>query len=239
MTATTSAFGDRGQPINGSAASKSARALVAVDTDGVDIVVESIQNADPKMHVLAVDSTTSALALVNDHPSLDLAVLEFDALDQAGLDYVLTLCCDRPELAIALRSETLPASTTLQLFGAGIRGILPRAMSRRPLTAVLTLILAGEPYMPPCMMVPAWAQQDDPAGTSPRVLSRRESDVARLLSQGQTNKEIARKLGVSEVTVKVHMTSILRKLGARNRTEATLRLLAERSEATPILHGGL
>ena len=55
-------------------------------------------------------------------------------------------------------------------------------------------------------------------------LSPREEDVARLLMRGVSNKEIARTLGIQVVTVKMHVGNILRKLGARNRTQAALYL---------------
>ena len=58
------------------------------------------------------------------------------------------------------------------------------------------------------------------------ILSAREKDVARLLANGVSNKEIARALGVEVVTVKKHVGNIFRKLGARNRTQAAV-LLAE------------
>lgn len=61
------------------------------------------------------------------------------------------------------------------------------------------------------------------AGTKKRErLSAREEDVARLLVRGVSNKEIARTLGIEVVTVKKHVGNILRKLGARNRTQAAL-----------------
>jgi DNA-binding NarL/FixJ family response regulator len=58
-------------------------------------------------------------------------------------------------------------------------------------------------------------------------LSVREQDVGKLLMKGVSNKEIARTLGVEVVTVKRHVGNILRKLGARNRTQAALCLLEE------------
>ena len=62
-------------------------------------------------------------------------------------------------------------------------------------------------------------------GTKKREgLSAREEDVARLLAQGVSNKEIARALGIEVVTVKRHVGNIFRKLGARNRTQAALAL---------------
>lgn len=60
-------------------------------------------------------------------------------------------------------------------------------------------------------------------GTKKREgLSAREEDVARLLVRGVSNKEIARTLGIEVVTVKMHVGNIMRKLGARNRTQAAL-----------------
>jgi DNA-binding NarL/FixJ family response regulator len=58
-------------------------------------------------------------------------------------------------------------------------------------------------------------------------LSARENDVARLLVEGVSNKEIARALGIEVVTAKRHVGNILRKLGARNRTQAALELAEE------------
>ena len=63
--------------------------------------------------------------------------------------------------------------------------------------------------------------------TKQKGLSAREEDVARLLLRGVSNKEIARALGVEVVTVKKHVGSICRKLGAENRTQAAVQL-AER-----------
>lgn len=57
---------------------------------------------------------------------------------------------------------------------------------------------------------------------SPEALTERETEVLRLLAQGQANKEIARSLNIAEKTVKVHVSNILSKLGVQSRTQATL-----------------
>ena len=63
-----------------------------------------------------------------------------------------------------------------------------------------------------------------------RVLSEREKEVGRLLVLGVSNKEIARALGIEVVTVKRHVGNILRKLGARNRTQAAMHISEGRSK---------
>jgi DNA-binding NarL/FixJ family response regulator len=71
------------------------------------------------------------------------------------------------------------------------------------------------------------------SGASPMKLTKRENEVLALLAEGQTNREIAKALFISEVTAKVHVRNVLRKLGVRNRTEAALKAaLAERD--TPL-----
>jgi DNA-binding NarL/FixJ family response regulator len=66
-------------------------------------------------------------------------------------------------------------------------------------------------------------QEDDPLDESRgSMLTPRQGDVLRLLKEGHSNKVIARNLGMTEATVKVHMRQIMRKLGAQNRTQAAL-----------------
>ena len=71
-------------------------------------------------------------------------------------------------------------------------------------------------------------------GTTIETLSAREKDVARYLAHGVSNKEIAKALGLEVVTIKKHVGKILRKLGARNRTQAAI-LLAELETDGPSL----
>jgi DNA-binding NarL/FixJ family response regulator len=71
------------------------------------------------------------------------------------------------------------------------------------------------------------------------ILSAREKDVARLLANGVSNKEIARALGVEVVTVKKHVGNIFRKLGARNRTQAAVSLAERKDAASDQSSGGM
>ena len=86
--------------------------------------------------------------------------------------------------------------------------------------AALRLVLAGEVYVPSLMLNSA-EPPPEPAG--PRSLTGRQLDVLRLLVQGRANKEIGRELGLSEKTVKAHVTAVFRRLEVVNRTEAALR----------------
>jgi DNA-binding NarL/FixJ family response regulator len=104
----------------------------------------------------------------------------------------------------------------------GFRGVLPKTFDLPVAAAALRLVLAGGEYFP-CFDMEADALPAN--GTSIRApLSRRQSEILVELEGGATNKEIARKLGISLATVKMHVRALLNLVGARNRTEAVMRL---------------
>ncbi len=91
---------------------------------------------------------------------------------------------------------------------------------RWAMTDALNRLLEGRRFA----VTPAAASADLEAGPALNVLSEREQAIVVLLRQGLTNKEIARRLGVSDQTVKMHLRNVFRKLGAHNRTQLALRL---------------
>ena len=104
----------------------------------------------------------------------------------------------------------------------GFRGVLPKTFDLPVAAAALRLVLAGGEYFPCFDLEEAAA----PIGAGPArgPLSRRQAEILTELEAGATNKEIARKLGISLATVKMHVRALLNIVGARNRTEAVMRL---------------
>ena len=102
--------------------------------------------------------------------------------------------------------------------------------------SAIRLVLAGGIYIPPLLLANAQAQGWQPDEAKPHaasdparsidglrnLLTERQIDVMRLLSQGKPNKLIARDLGISEGTVKIHLAAIFRALNVRNRVEAVV-----------------
>jgi DNA-binding NarL/FixJ family response regulator len=103
----------------------------------------------------------------------------------------------------------------------GFRGVLPKTFDLRVAAAALRLVAAGGEYFP-CFDL----EEEAPAavGSARAPLSRRQAEILTELEAGATNKEIARKLGISLATVKMHVRALLNLVGARNRTEAVMRL---------------
>ena len=108
------------------------------------------------------------------------------------------------------------------LYGAkSAAGYLPYTLGKASMLAALRVLAAGEIYVPVEMM----ARDDTGPQQSSNYLTGRERDVLNGLLAGQSNKEIARVHGLSEVTIKHHLKSLRSKLGARNRTHAVCRAI--------------
>jgi DNA-binding NarL/FixJ family response regulator len=115
----------------------------------------------------------------------------------------------------------------LDAFRAGARGFLLKDVSLEGLVGAIRTVVAGGSALPPIVSQRAArdakaVRADFPRLDPPDPLTPREVDVLRLMARGDSNREIARALTVAEGTVKNHVSSILSKLGVRDRTRAVL-----------------
>lgn len=129
-----------------------------------------------------------------------------------------------PNSLITVLSDREDADDVIVARSAGARGYLSTSSPFEVLIAALVLIDAGETYIPAfTLRSPTAMLNDDRDGKQPAALDHltaSERSVLTLLREGKANKLIALQLNIQESTVKVHVRSILRKLGASNRTHA-------------------
>ena len=105
----------------------------------------------------------------------------------------------------------------------GAFGFIPKSADSDTIGHALGTILDGETWAPPeAHNVPPTGREEREIGQRLRELTPQQFRVLQMLATGQLNKQIAYALNVSEATIKAHMTAILRKLGANNRTQAVL-----------------
>lgn len=145
----------------------------------------------------------------------DLVVLDLSSGDHdlAHIKAAVNALAPAPLVLLAM----LEPAEIRAAHAGGVKGCLPKTSAPELVTAALKLILAGGIY---------FSELTDPkaGGASLRSrLSTRQLEVLKLIEIGQTNKEIAKALGISVATVKLHVQAILNITGARNRTEAALR----------------
>jgi two-component system nitrate/nitrite response regulator NarL len=124
-------------------------------------------------------------------------------------------------------SGTLSVDELAACLRAGASGYLLNSISKDAMIHSFTLIVLGETVFP-SGLAQAWVRGGVSASRSVadrglgRDLTRRETEILDCLTAGASNKQIARDLGITEATVKIHMKSLIRKIGVRNRTQAAL-----------------
>jgi DNA-binding NarL/FixJ family response regulator len=112
-------------------------------------------------------------------------------------------------------------ATIRAVLGSGANGFIPKTDPPALLLQALRVVSAGGTYIP-SRALSDFDNGQPPLRPSAAGLTPRQIDVLRLLQKGEPNKTIARQLGLTEGTVKIHIAAILRGLQARNRTEAVV-----------------
>lgn len=184
--------------------------------------------------LLEADSLAAAMAHIEAHDTLDLLLLDLSLPDADGLEGLKTLRSAFPWLPVAIVSAHQERQLVLDTITQGAVGYIPKSTPGEQLLSALEQILQGQLYLPADIMRRPTAQRAPAAasvssstalqdverpGRLPR-LTDKQLDVLSCMSQGMSNKQIARELTIAETTVKTHVSAILRKLGASSRVHA-------------------
>ncbi|MCA8113471.1 response regulator transcription factor [Burkholderia cepacia] len=160
-------------------------------------------------------------------------LVAIDWLDVGRLSELQAICsaCSPTPVAV-LVDETSPEAIQ-RFFNYGVSGVIPHSTRPHLIVRALEIVLLGGHYIPPIALrlLPSTAAArydahfQTLAGSLPRrppsgLLSPRQAQIMRFVHMGSTNKMIARTLGISEGTVKIHLASIFQQLGAANRAAA-------------------
>ncbi|MBC7133208.1 MAG: response regulator transcription factor [Roseovarius sp.] len=194
-----------------------ARLILADDHDLVRDTIAAYLRAAGGFEVAVAESLAGALALVPGPGRADLVLLDFAMPGMEAPDALARMRA-RAGCPVAILSGTAPPDVARRALRAGAAGFVPKTLAPQALIAAVRQMLAGETYVP-CDFLASDADQ----GAQARIgLTAREREVLQGVAEGKSNKEIARDLDIQEVTVKLHMKSLTRKLGARNRTQAAM-----------------
>lgn len=151
----------------------------------------------------------------------DLALVD---LHMPGADGAATIARwrrEHPALPLVVLSATEDPQLVRELIALGVSGFVPKSDAAAVMLQAIRLILAGGTYAPLRFLAPPAGADGGDAPAAPG-LTPRQVEVLGLLARGLPNKRIARELGLSEATVKVHLLAIFRVLQVRNRTEAVV-----------------
>lgn len=182
-----------------------------------------IQRLSPDMEVLEAATADEALGLVSDEGSLGLVLLDLAMPGPPWRDVLRQMRQRRPALPVVVLSASRERRDIQDALGLGAAGYIPKTSSGKVMLKALQLVLDGGVYLPPEMLQ---EERNEDRGTArsarPDSLTPRQYEVLRLLAEGMPNKQIAHTLDLSEGTVKLHVTAILKSLQAGNRTQAVI-----------------
>jgi len=157
----------------------------------------------------------------------DVVLLDMRMPEMDGMEVLRQLRKNGFKNPVAMLTTSSDERDLVESLRSGAQGYLLKDMEPDQLVLALRDIVAGKtvvaPDLAPVLARVVQGESISPPDESPFAkLTPRESEILALLAEGQSNKVIARNLGISDGTVKLHVKSILRKLGVHSRVEAAV-----------------
>jgi DNA-binding NarL/FixJ family response regulator len=151
----------------------------------------------------------------------DLSIVDLKMPGLSSIEDIGALKRLAPAMKLVVLSGSVERSDVVRAFELGLSGYLPKSLTGAAITHALQLVLSGEVHFPSSILMQAAESPTSglPSDNPFRVLSPRELDIVTHLVGGAPNKEIANRLGLTEITVKAHLRSVFRKMSVTNRTQ--------------------
>ena len=187
----------------------------ALFRDGLALL---LRNLGDDVRVLEAGDSISAFEMLSIHPDLDLMLLDLNIPGKDGFFVLGTMIKKYPTVPVAILSASASQEDVDKVMATSAMGYIHKHTPSKVLLGAIELMLAGGLYTPPM----ATFVEGGVSAKSEASLTGRQIEVLALLAGGDSNKQIAGKLGIAEATIKMHVTAILKALSVKNRTQAAL-----------------
>ena len=183
--------------------------------------------------IIEAPDSRQAMRHVDQHPDLQLILLDLGLPDRDGFEVLAELRQRYPAISVVVLSAHNRRDNVAKALELGALGFIPKSAQRAVMLSALNLVFAGGVYIPPEILSREQSTVEPSAATVAAVpvgrrkladhgLSPRQIDVLALMMKGKSNKAISRELRLAEPTVENYVTAILKVLKVTNRTEAVI-----------------
>ena len=191
-------------------------------------LIALLSQMEPGTVVLEAASGPGGLRVAQENPDLAAVFVDLVMPGMHGMTAIQEFIRQHPHLPVIVLSSSEDPHDVRRALGFGALGYLPKSATPETIVSALRLVLSGNVYVPPLLLqntpspgraAAANANQHSSGGFH---LTERQLVILKLLCRGLSNKEICCQLGLSEKTVKVHVSGIFKAMNVVNRTQAAL-----------------
>jgi len=184
------------------------------------------------VELVTANNYTEVFAAIEKHKDLSLILTDLAMPGARWLDALEKIHAEMPDVPIIILSAVFDREIVQKTFDLGAAGYIPKTSSNAVILSAVNLVLSGGVYIPAELLKETPENEFDMLKQIEKIadkkdiqekvkkLSSRQLDVLRLIAKGQSNKQIAYELKLTEGTVKLHVTAILKLLNVYNRTGA-------------------
>jgi DNA-binding NarL/FixJ family response regulator len=187
-------------------------------------VAAALQSLGQDTRVLSARDGEEGMSLATANPDLDLVLVDLALPGMSGFGLITRLHERLPSLPVVVLSALDEPDNVRLAINAGAMGFVPKSAASNVLIDALKDVLEGNISVPESAQRAGYLASDEPLRMPPDVshFTTRQVEVLTGVCEGKTNKQVATDLGLSEKTVKAHVTAIFKILGVENRTQAVL-----------------
>ncbi|WP_134495461.1 response regulator [Microvirga pakistanensis] len=213
-------------------ASRALRVILADDHPVFLNGLQALLQTDPMFEVVAVYSNgKAALQAILEHEP-DLAVLDISMPGCTGVEVLAELGDRGLSTRVILLTASAGDHEIVEAAARGTYGLMLKDTAAGTLLECMRSVSVGRRWLPPDIVEAAVRREEEKRARVTQldtVLTAREREIVALVAEGRSNKDIARQLGLTDGTVKIHLNNIYRKLEVSNRTSLTALALSYQS----------
>ena len=205
------------------------RALIADDHDLIRVAIaKELGNIPNISAVLEAKNAENVIVTLNQNTDIKLLILDLYMPGSNGFELLKMVIEKFPDIDVIVLSATENKQKMRTIIDLGANGFIPKSAPYNVMLNAIDLVLSGGIYIPQNLFVndshDSGINEELDFNSNQKVeysqLTKRQNEVLQCLGHGKSNKEIARILSLSENTVKIHISTILKTLNVSNRTQA-------------------